>query len=134
MPDTQLSFFAESVEAGTTEFTPSFVVSFLAFGTGDPEAEGHSWNFSRSTEDDDGEVCTVREIQQATIYGGIESFRLHRAGLECDFEARAAEDTGYRRLSIRFSIDERAWKDVVETARIVFRDCSYFVLLEKPPN
>ena len=84
--------------------------------------------------DDDWGVCTVREIQQATIYGGIESFRLHRSGLECDFEASVAKETGYRRLRISFDIDEQKWRNIAATARVVFRECSYFTLLEAPPN
>ena len=67
MPDSSLTFFAESVAADTTEYTHDCVVSLIAFGTGDPETGGHSWTFSRSSDDDWG-VCSVREIQQATIY------------------------------------------------------------------
>lgn len=124
-----LSFVAEDVGADTTEYTPECVVYLIAFGTGDPEADGHCWTFSRSFDDDWG-VCTVREIQQATIYGGIEAFKLHRSGLECVFEPKAAEKAGFRELRISFAVDDKTWQGVAATARIVFRDCPYFTLAE----
>jgi hypothetical protein len=124
-----LSFVAEDVGADTTEYTTECVVYLIAFGTGDPEADGHCWTFSRSFDDDWG-VCTVREIQQATIYGGIESFRLHRSGLECVFESKAAEKAGYHALRVTFAVDDKTWQEVATTARIVFRDCPYFTLAE----
>lgn len=129
MANSTLSFVAEDVGADTTEYTPECVVYLIAFGTGDPEAGGRCWTFSRSFDDDWG-VCTVREIQQATLYGGIESFRLHRSGVECDFGPKAAEETGYRALRISFTIDEKTWREVAETAKVVFRDCPYFTLVE----
>jgi len=124
-----LSFVAEDVGADTTEYTPECVVYLIAFGKCDPEAGGHCWTFSRSFDNDWG-VCTVREIQQATVYGGIESFRLHRSGVECVFDSKAEEETGYRELRIVFTIDDKTWHEVAETARVVFRDCPYFTLVE----
>ena len=105
MAEPFLSFLAEHVGTDTTEYTRECVVYLIAFGTGDPEADGHCWTFSRSFDDDWG-VCTVREIQQATIYGGIESFRLHRSGVECVFEPEAAEKAGFHALRITLAIDE----------------------------
>src|SRR5262249_21676502 len=99
MADSTLSFVAENVAADTAEYTPECIVYVIAFGTGDPEAGSHRWTFSRSFDDDWG-VCTVREIQQAVVYGGIECFRLHRSGMECAFDAKTAEETGYRELRI----------------------------------
>ena len=128
MAESTLSFVAENVVADTTEYTPECVVYLIAFGTGDPEAGGHCWTFSRSFDDDWG-VCTVREIQRATVYGGIESFRLHRSGAECVFDAKAAADTGYRELRIAFTIDDQTWHTVADTARVVFRDCPSFTLV-----
>jgi len=124
-----LSFVAEHVGTDTTEYTRECVVYLIAFGTADPEAGGHSWTFSRSFDDDWG-VCTVREIQQATIYGGIESFRLHRSGVECAFDQEAAEQAGFRALRITFDLDEKDWRELVATAKVVFRDCRYFTLEE----
>lgn len=122
-----LSFVAENVGADTTEYTRRCVVYLIAFGTGDPEANGHCWTFSRSFDDDWG-VCTVREIQRATIYGGIKSFKLHRSGLECVFDPKAAEKAGFRVLRITFVIDDKTWWELTATAEIVFRDCPYFTL------
>ena len=129
MAGSSLSFVADKVGADTTEYTPECVVYLIAFATGDPEAGGHSWSFSRSFDDDWG-VCTVREIQQATVYGGIKSFRLHRSGVECVFDRTATKETGYHELSIAFTIDDKTWREVAETARIVFRECPFFVLVE----
>jgi hypothetical protein len=120
-----LSFFAEHVGTDTTEYAPECVVYLIAFGTGDPEAGGHDWNFSRSFDDDWG-VCTVREVQQAVIYGGIERFRLHRTAAECDFDPRAAGELGFSALRVTFEIDDEAWANLTATAKIVFRDCPYF--------
>jgi hypothetical protein len=129
MANSTLSFVAEDVGAETTEYTPKCVVYLIGFGTGDPETDGHSWTFSRSFDDDWG-VCTVREIQRATVYGGIESFRLRRSGLECVFSAVAAMKTGFGKLEIAFAIDDSAWRGLADTARIVFRGCAYFSLVE----
>jgi hypothetical protein len=128
MTGSSLSFVAENVAADTTAYTSECVVYLIAFGTGDPEAEGHCWTFSRSF-DDDG-VCTTREIQLATIYGGIERFKLHRSGLECVFDSKASEATGFRELRVTFAIDNETWQEVKETAKVVFRDCDYFALAE----
>jgi hypothetical protein len=73
-------------------------------------------------------VCTVRENQQAVIYGGIERFRLHRTGLECDFNAKAAEESGFSSLRIAFEIDDKVWSELAATANTVFRDRPYFTL------
>jgi hypothetical protein len=129
MAESTLSFVAEDVVADTTEYTPECVVYTIAFGTGDPEADGHCWTFSRSFDDDWG-VCTVREVQQATFYGGIERFRLQQSGVECVFGSKAAREAGCRELRITYSIDEMTWREIVETARVVFRDCPYFTLIE----
>jgi hypothetical protein len=131
MADSTLTFFAEDVGADTAEYTPGCVVYLIAFGTGDPEAGGNRWTFSRSFDDDWG-VCTVREIQQATVYGGIESFRLHRSGFECVFDPSATDETGCRELRATFAINDETWRQVAETARIVFRDCPCFTA--KPPT
>jgi hypothetical protein len=124
-----LTFVAEDVEANTTEYTQECVVYLIAFGTGDPEADGHCLTFSRSFDDDWG-VCTVREIQRATVYGGIEQFKLHRSGVECVFEPKSAEKVGFRELRVSFAVDDKTWQDVAATSRIVFRDCPYFTLAE----
>ena len=127
MREPELSFVAEHVGTDTTEYTPECVVYLIAFGTGDPEAGGHHWNFSRSFDDDWG-VCTVRKIQQAVIYGGIERFRLHRSGVECDFDAKAAKEASFSSLRIAFEIDDKAWSELTSAANIVFRDCRWFSL------
>jgi hypothetical protein len=120
-----LSFAAEDVGAETVEFTPDSVVHMIAFGVGDPEAGGHGWNFSRSFDDDLG-VCTVREIQRATIYEGIASFTLHRSGLECVFDSDGSAKVGVAELHIGFEIDDRVWEEVSTASRFIFRDRPYF--------
>ena len=124
-----LSFVAEDVGTDVTEYTEECVVYLIGFGTGDPEADGHSWTFSRSFDEDDG-VCTVREIQRAVLHGGIERFTLHRSGVECVFDPEGARETGFGELRVRFTIDDKTWNDLVATAKIVFRDCPCFRLVE----
>jgi hypothetical protein len=125
MAEPVLSFFAEHVGTDTTAHTPEFVVYLIAFGRGDPQAGGHEWNFSRCFEEDWG-VCTVREIQEAVVYGGIERFRLQRFGVECDFDPKAAKELGFFGLRIAFEVDDTAWHELLATAKIVFRDCAFF--------
>jgi hypothetical protein len=120
-----LAFAAEDIEAETEEYASTELVYTIAFSTGDPEEGGHSWNFSRSFDDDWG-VCTVREIQQAVIYEGIVSFSLHRTGMECIFDAKSAAEVGFTELRVTFEIGDLAWKRLVEVARTVFRDRDYF--------
>ena len=129
MSEPLLSFVAEHVGTETTEYTEECVVYLIGFGTGDPEAGGHAWNFSRSFDDDWG-VCTVREIQRATIYGGIERFRLHRSGMECALEPQATEKVGFRELRVTFDLDEERWHELAATAKVVFRDCPCFTVEE----
>ena len=133
MAEPILSFFAEQVRSDTTQYTPTSVVYLIAFGTGDPEDGGHAWSFSRSFDDDWG-VCTVREIQRAVVYGGIERFRLRRSSVECTFDLKAAQEVGFSALRITFEIDEKAWAQLTATARVAFRDCPYFILEEEPAS
>lgn len=120
-----LEFRADEVAAETEEFTPECVVYMIAFGTGNPEVDGHSFNFSRSFDDDSG-VCTVREIQRATVYEGILSFNLNRDGLQCLFESDAAREIGYLELRVSFQISDEKWNQLESTAKKVFRDRTYF--------
>jgi hypothetical protein len=118
-----LSFVADDLE---THVEADYELYTIAFSVGDVEVDGHSWNFSRGLDDDDSGVCIVREIQQATIYECITSFNLHRAGLACIFDKEGASEIGFSELQITFKIDDRAWKQLTNIARIVFRDRPYF--------
>ncbi len=126
---TLLSFIAEDVEIHVDGTSPDPELYLIAFSVGDVEVDGHSWNFSRGlyeNEDDDWGVCTTREIQQATIYECITSFVLHRSSLKCMFDTEGASDTGFSELQITFDIDDRAYKKLADTARIIFHDRAYF--------
>jgi len=125
MPTTVLCFAAADVAAETVEYTAQCVVLMVAFGRGDPEKDGHVWSFSRALRDDWG-VCTVREIQRATFYEGIVSFHLHRLGLECVFEPKAAAELGCSGLHITFQISDEAWGQLAATALTIFQDRAYF--------
>jgi hypothetical protein len=132
MADPMLAFVAEKVGVSVSEGPPESAVHLMAFGTGDPEAGGHCWTFSRFAPEyeDDWGVCTVKGIQQATVYEGIERFRLSRSGVECVFDAEAARETRCRELRISFSIDDETWQSLAETAEVVFRGCAYFTMAE----
>jgi hypothetical protein len=120
-----LAFVAENVAVDTVEYTPDFIVHMIAFGIGNPEADGHCWIFSRTLDDDDG-VCTVRGIQRATIYEGIATFRLQRTGVVCVFDPHWAAEVGVTELRITFEIDDDSWNDLAAKAQTVFRDRPYF--------
>jgi hypothetical protein len=64
------------------------------------------------------------------IYGGIETFTLHRSGVECVFDPEGAQEAGFGALRITFTIDDKNWNDLAATAKVVFRDCPYFKLVE----
>ena len=68
-------------------------------GQGTPEDGGEHWNFSRSVPDDDHPqlqgVCTVKEIQRVTHYGGILRFVVSHTAISCMFTPEAAAATGY---------------------------------------
>jgi hypothetical protein len=99
-----LSFAADQVGTDTTEYTPTCIVSLIAFGIGNPETDGHCWVFSRSFDDDDG-VCTVREIQLAVVYEGIQFVRLTRSEFTCVFQQPAAKELGFSELHVAFVTD-----------------------------
>ena len=123
---TLLSFAAEDVETHVDGYSPDPELYMIAFSVGDVEVDGHSWNFSRGLDEDDSGVCTVREIQQSTIYECITSFDLHRSGLKCTFDGEGINCTGFSELQITFEIDDQAWSQLANTARIIFQDRSYF--------
>jgi hypothetical protein len=80
-------------------------------------------------EDNDG-VCTVKEIQQVTVYDGIVRFTLTRNSMTCEFDERAARETGVRKLHIEYSLDEDAWQSLVKQAKLVFHGEEYFEVAE----
>lgn len=110
---TTISFTAQHVDTHVEDFTGDFRVYGVYFEAGDPEADGESWNFTRSFEDDEG-VCTVREIQRATLYDQIEELRLTRHRLVCTFEPDARNAAGCDRLEILLDVDDVVWERVAE--------------------
>jgi hypothetical protein len=128
----RLHINARMVAANEEEFTEDFTVHGIFFSEGDPEAGGQHWNFTRSLGDDDDGVCTVKEIQELTVYEGITNFEMSRTALVCEFDARAAERTGVRRLTISYQIDDATWTDLVIQAQLVFTDSAYFKLTPAP--
>lgn len=126
MVSEELTFKAEQVEFYTEEFTPDFRVHAIHFAQGDPEEEGNHWNFSRSEPDDNEGVCTVKEIQQLTMYGGMNKFILERGKIICQFSEDAAFKTGFKTILIHFQIPEEKWEQLAEIARLVFYEENYF--------
>ena len=108
-----ISFTAEHVDTHIEDFTETFRVYGVYFEAGDPEAGGESWNFTRSFEDDDG-VCTVREVQRATLYDQIQELQLSRSELICTFEPGAQDATGCARLEIHLNVDDATWEKVAQ--------------------
>jgi hypothetical protein len=123
-----ISIDADQVESLEEHFTPEYVVHGIHFGEGDPEADGQHWNFSRTLGDNDDGVCTVQEIQRVTVYGGIVRFSMTRNRIICEFELATAQKTLVRRLDIRYDVDAKTWKGLVEQAHHVFQGEPYFDL------
>jgi hypothetical protein len=122
---TTISFTAEHVDAHVEDFTDTFRVYGVYLESGDPEADGESWNFTRSFEDDEG-VCTVREIQRATLYDKIQELFLSRSQLVCTFEPEVQDETGCARLEIRLNLDDAAWEKVAQMMDTVCSGKPYY--------
>jgi hypothetical protein len=123
----EIAFKAKFVEAVTEQFTRKDTVHGIYFGEGDPEEGGQHWNFTRNPDDDEG-VCTVKEVQQVTVYKGINDISLGRTGLECEFDDRASKKTGAKRLVITYEISEEEWVKLRDMANKVFSGEAYYKL------
>ncbi|QIF02787.1 hypothetical protein [Roseimicrobium sp. ORNL1] len=125
---------AESVELVSESYAPEDWLVGLHFGEGDPEAGGQHWNFTRDTTEDDDSgltgVCTVKEIQEVTVYGGIERFELSSSRLVCQFDERASAKTGVKRLSISYALDSETWAKVKAEATRLFEGDSCLSMVE----
>ena len=110
---TTISFTAERVATHVQDYTDTFRVYGVYFESGDPESGGESWNFTRSFEDDGG-VCTVREVQRATLYDKIQELQLSRSYLICTFEPAGHDAAGCARLEINLSVDDSTWERVAQ--------------------
>ncbi len=125
----EIHFAAEMVAGHEEVYTPEFVVHGIYFGEGDPDHGGQHWNFTRTLGEDDEGVCTGREPQQVTVYGGISRFLLTRTRVTCEFAEQVAYVTGVRRLLIDLRIDDEVWRSLVQQARLVFDGEPYFDLV-----
>jgi hypothetical protein len=128
-------FTANKVEVFREVFSDDFTVFSIFFEEFDPEEGGESWNFQRALgtdgkieslgEDDDG-VCTVKEIQQVTIYEGIQKVELSQTRLICEFDPETIKDTGTDALEINYEISGDTWDKLREMAALVFKKREYF--------
>jgi len=126
MIENEIRIKANLVAGEEEEYTQDFVVHGIYFGEGDPEQGGQHWNFTRNLGEDDDGVCTVKEIQQVTVYGGIVRFTLARDIVTCEFDEKAAKETGVRKLLIEYRINEDTWESLVKQAKFVFEGEGYF--------
>lgn len=126
----ELQFHAELVSGHEEEFTPDYIVYGIHFGEGDPEQGGQHWNFTRTLDDDDDGVCTVKEIQEVVVYGGIKKCTLTRQQFTCDFDEDTAQETSTRRLHVTYKIDDETWQALKTQAMKVFDGEGYFQLQE----
>jgi hypothetical protein len=126
MVNDEIKFQAEFVAAITEEFTPAFIVHGIYFGEGNPEQGGEHWNFTRTPGTDDDGVCTNKEIQQVTIYGGINRFLLARNHLVCEFDEHHSRKTGTKKIDITYEISAKEWAELIEKASLVFFGEMYF--------
>ena len=123
-----LRFEATLVAAQESKHGGDCTLHGIYFGEGDPEMGGQHWNFTRTLGVEDEGVCTVKEIQEVTVYGGIAKFLLTRGSVLCGFDESTAKETGVRRLRISFQVDESRWAQLAEQARRVFTDQAYFTV------
>lgn len=125
----ELQFHADLVTAVEEEYTPDYIVHGIHFGEGDPEQGGQHWNFTRSLDEDDDGVCTVKEIQEVVVYGGIIACTLTRNNLTCEFDDATAQETMTHKLHLTFEIDDETWQAVTKQAALVFEGEDYFQLV-----
>lgn len=128
-PEAEISFHAGSVEIIDNEFTPDFTVIGFHFGEGDPEHGGQHWNFTQSIPPEGGDfdgVCTVKEIQQVTVYGGIRRFELWPDHLVCEFDERTSPLTGVEKLRISYTLPDEQWGKLAEMGKRVFENQTGF--------
>ena len=128
-------FEAKIVESFKDEFSDEFVVFNILFEESDPDEGGGYWYFQRALgsdgsleglgEEDDG-VCTVKAIQQVTIYEGIDSFVLRRTSLVCIFQEEKHNETGTEGLEISYSINDEQWEKLKYFSSLVFQGRPYF--------
>ncbi|MEM8533743.1 MAG: hypothetical protein AAGF95_23065 [Chloroflexota bacterium] len=131
--DTEIAFFAAHVETQNQEYTPDFVVVGIYFSENDELERGQHWHFTRGIssdehEQDDG-VCTVKEIQEVTLYRGIARFQLERDKLMCEFSDDAVRETKVKRLLIQFQLHDVAYAELVEMTKSVFQDDESLVII-----
>ncbi|HEX9002235.1 MAG TPA: hypothetical protein VGB07_20170 [Blastocatellia bacterium] len=121
----ELRFHADMVTAIEEKYTPDFIVHGIHFGEGDPEQDGQHWNFTRSSDKDDG-VCTVKEIQELTVYGGIIACSLTRHYFSCEFDDGAVQKTMTHKLHITYELNDETWQAIMKQALLVFDGEDYF--------
>ena len=118
---------AEFIEAHEEIYTPEYSVVGIYFGEGDPEQGGEHWNFTQSISDDEDEgVCVVKEVQQITFYGNIDSFILSRDHLTCIFSDSKVEQTGTKELVIYYQINDIKWIEISNAPKKIFINEHYF--------
>ncbi|HSJ01986.1 MAG: hypothetical protein ACAI34_03865 [Verrucomicrobium sp.] len=122
-PDAEISYHADCVEIIMSQFAPDFTVIGFHLGEGDPEQGGQHWNFTQSVPPEEGDfagVCTVKEIQQVTVYGGIRRFHIWPDHLVCEFDERTAPATGACRLRGSHTISPEKWEELSQMAERIF--------------
>lgn len=124
----EIRFEAEEAIGHEEEYTPDFTVYGIYFGNGDPEEGGEVWNFTRAFDENNWGVCTVKEIQAVTVYGGIVECILTRQYFACAFDKDTQKETGVGRLHISFNVSDEVWKNLAQQARMVFKGERYFRL------
>lgn len=128
----KISFTAEFVEAVEEEFSEDFKVVGIYFGEGDPAQGGQHWNFTQSISDDEDDgVCTTKEIQQFTVFGGIIEFTINSKHLTCKYDEKTSAETNVESLEIQFSLAPEKWSELSNMAKKVFVGTDYFNINEE---
>ena len=127
----KIEFVAEIVEIIDD---PLGSIRGLHLGEGDPERGGEHWNFTemvpRDTDPLFAGVCTVKEIQHCTVYGGITRFDITPSSLHCTFDSRAAGKTGISDLLVTFSVIPEDWIRMKAVVEYLFEDADCLTITD----
>ncbi|NOK60175.1 MAG: hypothetical protein GFH27_549291n368 [Chloroflexi bacterium AL-W] len=96
------------------------------FSENDELESGQHWHFTCGISSDenepDDEVCTMKEIQEVTLYRGIDWFQFERNKLTCEFIDNALRAIKAKSLLIEFQLNDVEYTELVEMTKRIFPD------------
>lgn len=86
----EIRYVAAEVAGFEDTIEPAMTIHGIYFAQDTSNDEAENWSFTRAFWDNDG-VCTMKEPQAVTLYGGITECTLTRNSFFCVFEEYAQE-------------------------------------------